>query len=144
LGGLPWISPRPRKADSTGHTIAVIGGGPAGLSAAWQLGLKGHTVDLYEATDKLGGKLEICIPRERLPQEVLRKELSRFREIGVSVHMNVKTDQNKFEEIYKSHEVVVVACGAHKPRIIQFPGSEHVLSAYDFLKGQLTLVTYLP
>jgi NADPH-dependent glutamate synthase beta subunit-like oxidoreductase len=66
---------------------------------------------------------------------VLQKELSRFREIGVSVHFNAKTDQKQFEEIYKSHEIVVVACGAHKPRIFQFPGSEHIVSAYDFLKG---------
>ena len=79
LGRLALDLPAPKKADPTGHTIAVIGGGPAGLSAAWQLGLKGHTVDLYEATDKLGGKLELCIPRERLPQEVLQKELSRFQ-----------------------------------------------------------------
>ena len=134
-GRLALDLPAPKKADATGHTIAVIGGGPAGLSAAWQLGLKGHSVDLYEATDKLGGKLELCIPRERLPQEILQKELSRFREIGVNVHLNAKIDQKKFEEIYKDHEAVVVACGAHKPRIIPFPGSEHVVSAYDFLKG---------
>ncbi len=46
-----------------------------------------------------------------------------------------KIDQKKFEEIYKDHEIVVVACGAHKPRIFPFPGSEHIVSAYDFLKG---------
>jgi NADPH-dependent glutamate synthase beta subunit-like oxidoreductase/ferredoxin len=59
----------------------------------------------------------------------------RFREIGVTVHLNAKTDQKRFEEIYKEHEIVVVACGAHKPRIFPFPGSEHIVSAYDFLKG---------
>jgi NADPH-dependent glutamate synthase beta subunit-like oxidoreductase/NAD-dependent dihydropyrimidine dehydrogenase PreA subunit len=135
LGRLALDLPAPKKAEPTGHSIAVIGGGPAGLSAAWQLGLKGHTVDLYEATDKLGGKLELCIPRERLPHEVLEKELSRFREIGVHVHLNEKIDQKRFEEIYKGHEVMIVACGAHKPRIFPFPGSEHIVSAYDFLKG---------
>jgi NADPH-dependent glutamate synthase beta subunit-like oxidoreductase/glutamate synthase domain-containing protein 3/NAD-dependent dihydropyrimidine dehydrogenase PreA subunit len=135
LGKLALDLPAPKKAEPTGHKIAVIGGGPAGLSAAWQLGLKGHTVDLYEATDKLGGKLELCIPRERLPQEILQKELSRFREIGVNIHLNAAIDQKKFEEIYKDHEIVVVACGAHKPRIFPFPGSDHVVSAYDFLRG---------
>ncbi len=124
LGRLALDLPAPQKAAPTGHVLAVIGGGPAGLSAAWQLALKGHTVDLYEATDKLGGKLELCIPRERLPQEVLQKELSRFREIGVNIHLNAKIDQKRFEEIYKDHEIVVVACGAHKPRIFPFPGSE--------------------
>jgi NADPH-dependent glutamate synthase beta subunit-like oxidoreductase/Pyruvate/2-oxoacid:ferredoxin oxidoreductase delta subunit len=138
LGRLALDLPAPEKAAATGHTIAVIGGGPAGLSAAWQLGLKGHSVDLYEATGKLGGKLELCIPRERLPQEVLQKELSRFREIGVSVHLNTIINLEKFQDIYKNHEVVIVACGAHKPRIIQFPGSEHIVSAYDFLRGMNT------
>lgn len=135
LGRLALELPAPQKADPTGHTIAVIGGGPAGLSAAWQLGLKGHTVDLYEATDKLGGKLELCIPRERLPHEILEKELSRFIEIGVHVHLNKKINQETFEEIYKDHEIVIVACGAHQPRIFPFPGSEHIVSAYDFLRG---------
>ncbi len=124
----------PKKAKSTGHTIAVIGAGPGGLSAAWQLALKGHTVNLFEATDKLGGKLELCIPRERLPQDVLQKELSRFKDIGVNIHLNEKIGRDKFEEIYKANEIVVIACGAHKPRIFPFPGSEYIISAYDFLR----------
>lgn len=135
LGSLALNMPAPKKAEPTGHTIAVIGGGPAGLSAAWQLALKGHHVDLYEATDKLGGKLELCIPRERLPQEILQKELSRFKEIGVNIHLNEKIDQKKFEEIYKNHEIVIVACGAHKPRVIPFPGSEYAVTAYEFLRN---------
>lgn len=102
LGSLALDLPAPKKADPTGHTVAVIGGGPAGLSAAWQLALKGHTVDIYEATDKLGGKLELCIPRERLPHEILEKELSRLEEIGIIVHLKAKIDQKKFEEIYKT------------------------------------------
>ncbi|NWF75859.1 MAG: FAD-dependent oxidoreductase [Nitrospirae bacterium] len=135
LGRLAIDLPAPKKAEPTGHTIAVIGGGPSGLSAAWQLALKGHTVNIYESTDKLGGKIELCIPRERLPQEVLQKELSRFKEIGVNIYLNEKINQEKFEEIYKNHEIVVVACGAHKPRLIPFPGSEHVVTAYDFLRN---------
>ena len=128
--------PAPKKEKPTGHAIAVIGGGPAGLSAAWQLALKGHTVDLYETTDKLGGKIELCIPKERLPHEILEKELSRFGELGVNVQLNTHIDLNKFDEIYKNHELVVIAVGAHKPRIIAFPGSEHAVSAYDFLRHQ--------
>jgi len=135
LGRLALDMPGPKRAEPTGHTIAVIGGGPAGLSAAWQIALKGHTVDLYEAADRLGGKLDLCIPRERLPHEILEKELSRFKEIEVTVHLRAKIDQKKFEEIYKNHEIVVVACGAHKPREVSFSGSEHVVPAYEFLKG---------
>jgi NADPH-dependent glutamate synthase beta subunit-like oxidoreductase/glutamate synthase domain-containing protein 3/ferredoxin len=135
LGSLALKQPAPKPAKKTGHKIAVIGGGPAGLSAAWQLALKGHTVDLYEAEDKLGGKIELCIPRERLPHKILLKELSRFNEIGIATHLGKGINQKTFEKIYKGHEVVVVACGAHKPRKIAFPGSDDVVTAIDFLKG---------
>ncbi len=134
LGKLSLDLPAPRPAASTGHKIAVIGGGPAGMSAAWQLALKGHTVNLYEATDKLGGKIELCIPKERLPREMLEKEVSRFRELGINLHLNTKIDKNTFSQIYKENEVVVLACGAHQPRKISFPGSDDTISAYDFLK----------
>jgi NADPH-dependent glutamate synthase beta subunit-like oxidoreductase/glutamate synthase domain-containing protein 3/NAD-dependent dihydropyrimidine dehydrogenase PreA subunit len=135
LGSLALKQPAPRPAKKTGHRIAVIGGGPAGLSAAWQLGLKGHTVDLYEAEKKLGGKIELCIPRERLPQRILLKELSRFREIGITAHLGKSINRKAFDKIYKDHDVVVVACGAHKPRKIEFPGSDKAMAAIDFLKG---------
>jgi NADPH-dependent glutamate synthase beta subunit-like oxidoreductase/glutamate synthase domain-containing protein 3/ferredoxin len=125
----------PRRAKKTGHRIAVIGGGPAGLSAAWQLALKGHDVDLYEAEEKLGGKIELCIPRERLPHEVLLKELSRFREVGIKVHLGKRITRKEFKKIYDGHDAVVVACGAHMPRQLKFPGSEHTVPAIEFLKG---------
>ncbi len=124
----------PKKAKSTGHSIAIIGGGPGGLSAAWQLGLKGHSVDLYEASGKIGGKLEMCIPRERLPKKILDKELSRFAEIGVNVQVKSAVDKKKFAKIYKDHDVVVIAVGAHEGRVIPFPGHEDVVAGIDYLK----------
>ena len=124
----------PKKTKSTGFSVAVIGGGPGGLSAAWQLGLKGHSVDLYEAGSKIGGKLEMCIPRERLPKRILDKELSRFAEIGVNVHVKAPVDRKKFDKIYKDHDVVIVAVGAHEGRVIPFPGHEDVVKGIDYLK----------
>ena len=124
----------PKKAKATGHSIAIIGGGPGGLSAAWQLGLKGHNVDLFEASVKIGGKIEMCIPRERLPKKILDKELARFAEIGVNVHTKTQVDRNKFENIYQNHDVVVIAVGAHEGRMIPFPGHEDVVKGIDYLK----------
>jgi NADPH-dependent glutamate synthase beta subunit-like oxidoreductase/glutamate synthase domain-containing protein 3/NAD-dependent dihydropyrimidine dehydrogenase PreA subunit len=124
----------PKKAKATGSKIAVIGGGPGGLSVAWQLGLKGHSIDLYEASPKIGGKIEMCIPRERLPKKILDKELARFAEIGVNVQTRAKVDKTKFENIYKNHDVVVIAVGAQEGRIIPFMGHEDVVKGIDYLK----------
>ena len=124
----------PKPASSTGNTIGVIGAGPAGLSAAWQLALKGHTVNLYESTDKMGGKIEMAIPRDRLPQEVLHKELSRFKELGVTLYLDKKVDKKAFGAIKKDNDFVVVACGAHEARMIPFKGSKEVLPGIEFLK----------
>jgi len=134
FGSMALDLPAPKKEKATGHKVAVIGGGPGGLSAAWQLALKGHSVDLYEASGKLGGKIEHCIPRERLPHEVLEKELSRFAELGVNVLLNTPVTKETFSRIYDDHEVVIIAVGAQQPRKIPFPGSEDMLTAYDFLK----------
>ncbi|MFA6001531.1 MAG: FAD-dependent oxidoreductase [Thermoleophilia bacterium] len=135
MGSLSLEVPTPKKARSTGKTVAVIGGGPGGLSAAWQLALRGHNVDLYEAGGKLGGKMEMAIPRERLSKEVLTRELSRFEEIGVDVHFNTKVNRKLFGQIYKDHEVVIVASGAHEARMIKFPGWEDVIPGIEFLKA---------
>lgn len=135
LGSASLNVKAPKHAEKKGRKVAVIGGGPGGLSAAWQLALKGYDVDLYEAEKRLGGKLELCIPRERLPQEVLQKELDRFMEVGVNIHLGVKVDSNRFNEIYGTHEVVIVACGAHNPRRLNLKGAEDVVTAYEFLKG---------
>ncbi|HEC97716.1 MAG TPA: 4Fe-4S ferredoxin [Nitrospirae bacterium] len=134
LGRASLEAAAPKPKEKTGRKAAVIGGGPGGLSAAWQLALEGHDVDLYEAEEKLGGKLEFCIPGERLPQDVLKSELERFKEIGVNIHTAVKVSKEKFDEIYKAHDVVVVACGAHRPGKLNVPGTEDMATAYDFLR----------
>ena len=124
----------PKKAKATGQSVAIIGGGPGGLSAAWQLGLKGHSVELYEASAKIGGKLEMCIPRERLPKKILDKELARFAEIGVKVKTKTTVDRKMFDSIYKDHDIVVIAVGAQEGRVIPFPGHEDVVKGIDYLK----------
>jgi NADPH-dependent glutamate synthase beta subunit-like oxidoreductase/glutamate synthase domain-containing protein 3/NAD-dependent dihydropyrimidine dehydrogenase PreA subunit len=134
-GRLALELPAPKPEEKKDYSIGIVGGGPAGLSTAWQLALKGYGVNLYEAEDKLGGKVELCIPRERLPQEILEKELSRFKELGVKLHLGKRVNQKLFEKIYHENDIVVVACGAHKPRKLEFPGSKDAVSAIEFLKG---------
>lgn len=135
LGRLALELPAPKPAPKTGRKAAVIGGGPAGMSAAWQLALKGHSVELFEAEERLGGKLELCIPRERLPQRVLLKELSRFGELGITVRLGKRINRKTFDKIRRENDVVVVACGAHRPRTLKFPGSGAAVASIDFLKS---------
>ena len=74
----------------TGKKIAVIGGGVAGLSAAWQLARKGHDVTVYDDDKHMGGKLEQVIPRARLSHELLQSELKRIEDMGVKFVQNAK------------------------------------------------------
>ena len=76
----------------------------------------------------------MAIPRDRLPQEILTKELSRLQEVGITLHLGKDVDRKAFDAIHKENDFVIVACGAHKPRIIKFNGSDDVLPAIDFLK----------
>lgn len=125
----------PKPQESNNKKVSIVGGGPAGLSAAWQLRLKGYEVTVYEAESELGGKMQQHIPEERLPREILKKELERILSLGIDVKLNFKVDKGKFREIYEKSDAVVVAVGAHQPRRLKFEGEEHTVYAYDFLKA---------
>ncbi len=134
LGKATLELPPPKKAKPTGHKVAVVGCGPAGMSVAWHLSLKGHSVTIYEATDTIGGKIELCIPEHRLNKEILRKEIERFKEVVPNINFNTKVTKELFEKIYNENEFVIIAVGAHKTRKIPFPGSEYTISAYEFMR----------
>lgn len=120
---------------STGKYVAVIGGGAAGLTAAWQLARQGHAVTVYEADAKMGGKMEQVIPRSRLPQETLTREIQRIADMGVKLVNNYKVTKENFADIKDNHDAVVVTTGGHNPRVIPWPGHERVVKGLDFLKA---------
>ncbi len=134
LGRLSLDRPAPAVEKERPERIAVIGGGPAGMSAAYQLRLRGYRVSLYEREEKLGGKIYYCIPEDRLPGEILAKEIERFASLGIEIHTGVEIDQEKYQEIHEGHDVVLLATGCHSPRVIPFPGYEHVVPGIVFLK----------
>lgn len=125
----------PGPEAKTGKKVGVIGGGVAGLTAAWQLARKGHEVTVYEADQVMGGKLEQVIPRSRLPHDTLEKELKRIEDMGVSFKTGVKVDKAKFAEIRGQNDAVMIATGAHVPRVIPWPGHERIVKGLDFLKA---------
>ncbi|KIH76049.1 glutamate synthase (NADPH) GltB3 subunit [Geoalkalibacter ferrihydriticus] len=135
LGRLSRDAASPQPAPASGKKVAVIGGGPGGLSTAWQLRLRGHEVTVYEADNEVGGKLRQAIPTERLPAEVLRNEITRIKELGVSLRTNTPVDQPLFDSLRTEHDAVVIASGAHSPVVIPFPGHERLVKGIDFLKA---------
>lgn len=124
-----------KSAAATGKRVAVIGGGPAGLTAAWQLALKGHEVTVYEADQAAGGKLEQAIPRLRLAHDVLQAEIKRIEDMGVVIQTGVKVDKTQFAAIHGANDAVVVATGAHIPKVFPWPGHERIVKGLDFLKA---------
>ncbi len=125
----------PQKATPSGKSFAVIGSGAGGLSAAWQLALRGHKVTLYERDSSLGGKLFSVIPHDRLDKNIVRKEIDRLLGLGVEVRTGVPVDRPLFEDLRRRHDGVIVAAGATKPRKLAFPGNELTLSALEFLNA---------
>ncbi len=123
--------------ESTGKKVAIIGGGPAGLTAAYYLRLSGHDVTVYEAMPEAGGMLRYGIPEYRLPKAVLAKEVAAIEKLGVEIKTNVKVGKDiSFDEIKNGADAVLVTVGAWKGSSMRCKGEEleGVLSGIDFLR----------
>lgn len=131
------IVPNPACAEATGKTVAVIGGGPGGLSAAYYLALMGHKVSVYEKRRKLGGMLRYGIPAYRLPREVLDEEIRSILSVGIEVHTDVNIGEEiTFDELKSQYDALYIAIGAHtdKKTGIEGEDSEGVVSAVELLR----------
>jgi NADPH-dependent glutamate synthase beta subunit-like oxidoreductase/glutamate synthase domain-containing protein 3/Pyruvate/2-oxoacid:ferredoxin oxidoreductase delta subunit len=114
--------------------IAVIGAGPAGLSAAYQLARRGYKVVVYDEGERPGGKIYQAIPRRRLPLEALEHDLRRIERLGVEYVPRTRVDALLFDKILEEYDRVVVAVGAHKPLLPPVKGKEYLRGGLDFLK----------
>ena len=122
----------------TGKKVAIIGGGPAGLTAAYYLAIMGHSVTVYDMMEKMGGMLRYGIPQYRLPKEVLDKEIAIIEKTGVKLVNNVKLGKDfTVKSLKDENDAMIVAVGAWKSSSMRTPGEEleGVYGGIDFLRG---------
>ncbi|HOJ51162.1 MAG TPA: FAD-dependent oxidoreductase [Syntrophales bacterium] len=134
LGRASLNAEEPERAPASGKKIAILGGGPAGLSVAWHLWLKGHEPVIYEKEMEAGGKIREVIPKSRIPDEVLEHEIKRVLNKVKVIHLKTPMNRRLLQQWKRESEFIVIAVGATSPRKIPVPGSERAMTAYDFLR----------
>lgn len=125
----PWIAP------ATGKRVAVVGGGPAGLSAAYYLAIMGHDVTIFEARRHLGGMLRYGIPNYRLPHDLLDGEIQWILDCGIKVELECPIDD--LRPLRDGFDAVYLAIGAHGDNRLGLPGEDSpgVISAVEMLRA---------
>lgn len=128
---------RAQRAPSNGRRIAVVGAGPAGLTAAYHLALAGFGVDLFDREERPGGLLWTGIPPYRLPREVLEGEISRVLDAGVAFHGEHAFTGNGLEELREGYDATLLAVGLGASHSLRVPGEKGpgVVHGLDLLRG---------
>lgn len=124
------------KAREGREKVAIVGSGPAGLSAAYHLALLGYRVTVFEALPEPGGMLRVGIPAYRLPREVLDREIGLIQALGVEIRPNTSLGRDISWDDLKAFNAVFLATGAHKERRLGIPGEQAlgVVSGLEFLR----------
>lgn len=131
-----WVAEIGKAVDPTGYKIAIIGSGPAGLSAAWRLNQLGHSVTVFEKSDRLGGLLMYGIPNMKLDKKVVQKRIDLMTELGVTFVTNTEIGKTiSYEDLSVNFDRIILAIGAGIPRDLNISGREAVgiRFAIDFL-----------
>ena len=132
------VVPNPPCAPPTGKKVAVIGGGPSGLSCAYYLALMGHSVTIYEERKQLGGMLRYGIPSYRFPRELLDREIESILSTGIQVYTGMTVGKDIWlEKLQHEYYCVYIAIGAHQDKKVGIPGedSRNVMSAVVMLRA---------
>lgn len=133
--------PSPEKQPSTGKRVAIIGGGPSGMTCAYYLELMGHHAVIFEEKAKLGGMLRYGIPSYRFPRERLQEDIDTILATGVEVNLNARIGNGEneisFAKLRRDFDAVYIAIGAHTDKKIGIEGedSKGVMSAVEMLRA---------
>ena len=129
--------PQPECAPATGKKVAIVGGGPSGLSCAYYLTLMGHKVTVYEEAKQLGGMLRYGIPNYRFPRHLLNAEIESILSLGIEVHTGITVGKDIWiEDLQKEYDCLYIAIGAHQDKKTGIPGEDsvNVISAVEMLR----------
>jgi formate dehydrogenase beta subunit len=124
------------RPSSSPPRVAIIGAGPAGLSAAYFLAKEDIACEVFEALPVAGGMMAVGIPAYRLPPDVLQGEIAAIESLGVTIHLNHPVDAAEWERLRRDYAAIFVAVGAHKSQPLNIPGEDlpGVLSGINFLR----------
>jgi NADPH-dependent glutamate synthase beta subunit-like oxidoreductase len=129
--------PQPKPAKSTGKSVAIVGGGPGGLSAAYYLALMGHKVTVYERQKQLGGMMRYGIPSYRFPREKLDAEISSILSLGIEVHTGINVGEDiTYSQLKQGYDCLYISIGAHTDKKTGIEGEDSVgvISAVELLR----------
>ncbi len=130
-----WMQPKPPRVRS-GRRVAIVGSGPSGLAAAWMLNHRGHTVTVYERSDRPGGLMMYGIPNMKLDKQIIARRIKLMEEEGIQfiTGVEVGTDVDA-ARLQKDYDALLLCCGAGQPRDLKLPGrdAEGIHFAVDFL-----------
>ncbi len=129
-------APKAEMPPFTGKKVAVIGSGPAGLTAAYFLAQKGHSVKIYEAASQAGGMLKLTLPEYRLPKSVVDRDIQNITALGVQIQLNTRVDDLEALKEEGKYDAVFVAVGTHETSQLRVEGADlrGVVSCLDFLR----------
>ncbi len=133
-----YAEPRvaPEKASPNGKKVAVVGSGPAGLTAAWHLARKGYEVKIFEAAPLPGGMLRLALPPYRLPGEVVDQDVANVTDLGVEIQTNAKVEDLEALKA-QGYDAILVAIGTHLGTKLRVPGEDlkGITRATEFLRA---------
>ena len=129
--------PVPEIKPSTGKRVAVIGSGPAGLTAAYFLRRQGHAVEIHEARPEPGGMLRYGIPEFRLPYEIVAREIKGLEDLGIKIHCRSELGKSlSYQDLKERYDAVILTVGSRAGTALGCPGEDarNVWSGVDFLQ----------
>ena len=131
-----WHEAHGPVPDATEASIGIVGGGPAGLAAAYGLRLAGHPVTIYEANDRMGGMMVLGIPEYRLARELIAREIEAIVDLGIEVRTSTRVGiEVTIDDLLARHAALFVGVGTGRGRDLALPGSDQdgILRAVEFL-----------